>query len=100
MNTLFLYNLLISTPFQGLIWILFLFFASFAGVYVANLAHLGWEHKVTSKKTSVEKAASSSQEKKAPAEKPQEPIYYIVEKKKRRPKQGYGDPQPFQFKEG
>ena len=101
MNILSFYNLLIPLAFQGLLWTLVLLVFCFGGVYLANLARLGWEYQSEQAKApdSPENPQEKpKEEKKAPTEKPQEPIYYIVEKKKRRPKTDYGDPKPFRFK--
>lgn len=96
MKTIFFHNLLISLTMQGFLWTLLLLLLCFAGVYVAELARVGWAYKNDEQKQS---DGQKEEEKKTPAEKPQEPIYYIVEKKKRRPKStNYGDPQPIQFK--
>ena len=102
MNILSLHHLLIPLAFQGLLLTIVLLALCFGGVYVANLARLGWEYRSERAKApaaSEKPEEQPKEEKKAPAEKPQEPIYYIVEKKKRGEKTSYGDPKPFQFKE-
>ena len=91
MNTLFLQNLLLSLPLQGMLWTLLLFLLCFLGVCATELIQLGWQYKRFNEP--VEK------EEQTPAKTPQEPVYYIVEKKKRKPKHDYEEPKPFRFKE-
>lgn len=103
MNIFPLYNLLIPLGFQGLIWTLLLLSFCFGGVYVANLARLGWEYNVEREKApdpAPKPQEKQKEEKKTPAQKTQEPIYYIVEKKKRRPKSDYGEPKRIHFNNG
>ena len=94
MNTLSLHNLLLSLGLQGLFWTLFLLAVCFGGVYIANLARLGWEYKNTPENP------PPKEEKSAPATNTQEPIYYIVENKRRHPKGDYGKPKQIHFKNG
>ena len=95
MKPLSLHTLLLSLGFQGLFWTLLLFALCFGGIFLVELAKLGWTYRNEPLPQSEEK------KEKTPAEKPQEPIYYIVEKKKRKSKNGYeySEPQPFTFKE-
>ena len=89
-------NLLLVTPFTGVVCLLLLFLISFFCVHIARLVKFGWKYQ--QKKPAPKKSEPAPEsEKKAPA--PQEPIYYIVERKKRRAKPTYGEPKQFRFKD-
>ena len=84
--------LLISSPAQGLLWMLFIFVFCFLGVHVLKLALIGASNLQTKPPSTPEK----TEEKKPLPEK--EPIYYIVERKTKRAKASYGEPKQINFK--
>lgn len=86
--------LLISSPAQGLLWMLFIFVFCFLGVHVLKLALIGASNLQTKPPSTPEK----TEEKKPLTENPKEPVYYIVERKTRRAKSSYSEPKEIRFK--
>ena len=103
-----MHNNLLSTPFLGFLWLVFLFTLSFFFVHLYKLARLGQKYQkqqralnenpppkqsVTTHPTTL----TAEKKEQLPPPTQEEPIYYIVEKKQtKKPK--FNQPKRIQFK--